>query len=79
MVLRQHFPQYDAKLPRRELPNFLARLMARFNKPLASLVNDLGKTKLYDITLAQQLGWQPRSAEEAIIDGAQSLIDAKVV
>ena len=53
--------------------------MARFNKPLASLVNDLGKVKLYDITPAQQLGWQPRSAEEAIVDGAQSLIDAKVV
>ena len=78
-VLRQHFLQYDAKLPRRELPNFLARLMARFNKPLASLVNDLGKVKLYDITPAQQLGWQPRSAEQAIVDGAQSLIDAKVI
>lgn len=78
-ILRQHFPQYDAKLPRREMPNLMVRIMALFFKPLGAFLNDLGKAKDYDITPAKALGWQPRSAEESTVDGAQSLIDNKLV
>ncbi|MBD3646623.1 MAG: aldehyde reductase, partial [Pseudomonadales bacterium] len=77
--LRDEFPAYRKKLPTRELPNFLVRILARFDKVIASFVDDVGKTKKVDTTPARNLGWQPRSPEEAATAGARSLIDFHIV
>ncbi|MEX2489255.1 MAG: aldehyde reductase [Pseudomonadales bacterium] len=77
--LRDEFPEYKKKLPHREAPNWLVRILARFDKAIAALVDDLGKTKQFDNSPAKALGWQPRSPEEAASAGAKSLIDYGVV
>ena len=61
------------------MPNFVVRILALFDKVLASIVDDLGKVVEYDCTPARNLGWQPRPPEEAISAGAKSLMDFGVV
>lgn len=77
--LREEFPEYKKKLPHREAPNWLVRILARFDKAIAGLVDDLGRTKQFDNSPAKGLGWQPRSPEEAASAGAKSLIDYGVI
>jgi nucleoside-diphosphate-sugar epimerase len=75
LYLRQEFPAYEKQLPTRELPNFVIKLLALFDPVMAFVVKSLGQQVEYDCSPAKQLGWQPRSPEEAIKAGAQSLID----
>lgn len=73
--LKEEFPDYAKKLPTRELPNFVIKFLALFDPIMAFTAKSLGKQVEYDCSPAKALGWQPRSPEEAIKDGAQSLID----
>jgi len=77
--LISEFPAYKKKLPSREMPFFLVKIVALFDKVVAGIVNDIGKVVEYDCTPALDLGWTPRSPEDAISSGAQSLIDLKLV
>jgi len=77
--LREEFPEYKNKLPHREAPDWLVRLFALFDKVIAGVVDDLGKTKQFDTGPARELGWRPRSPEEAASAGARSLIDFGIV
>jgi nucleoside-diphosphate-sugar epimerase len=79
LFLRDEFPEFRKKLPKRELPNFGTRVLARFDKVIADFVDELGKVTKYDIGPAQSIGWQPRSKQEALRDGAKSLIEFGVV
>jgi nucleoside-diphosphate-sugar epimerase len=53
--------------------------MALFDPVMAFTVKSLGEQIDYDCTPAKALGWKPRSPEDAIKAGAQSLIDLSVV
>ncbi|MCB1645196.1 MAG: aldehyde reductase [Pseudomonadales bacterium] len=77
--LRDEYPNYKDKIPKREMPDFLARLLALFDAAVASFVDDLGKRKEFDINPALALGWQPRTPEEGLKAGAQSLIELGLV
>ncbi len=77
--LIDEFPAYRRKLPNRELPNWLVRVLARFDRVIAFIVDDLDQVVKYDCTPARALGWEPRSADEAISSGARSLIELGVV
>jgi len=77
-LLRSHFPALNPKLPRHELPSFIFRILGKFNPVVATIVPDLDKVVEYDCRPAFDLGWKPRSIEEAIIDGATSLIELGV-
>lgn len=77
--LKQEFPAYAKKFPTRELPDFVIKFLGLFDPVLAFTSKSLGKVVEYDCSPAHQLGWNPRSPEEAIRDGAQSLIDTGVV
>ncbi len=46
---------------------------------IAGFIEDVGKVKLIDTTPARNLGWQPRSPEEAASAGAKSLIEFGIV
>jgi len=78
-LLAARFPAFKRKLPSRELPSFIFRILAKFNPVIATIVPDLDKVIEYDCGPAFALGWQPRSAEEAIVAGATSLIEQKIV
>ncbi|MGB3464060.1 MAG: aldehyde reductase [Cyclobacteriaceae bacterium] len=79
-ILRDHFPKYKKKIPRKTLPNWLVRLSAIFDSSVKSVITELGKPQYVSSEKARNLlGWQPRSAEEAIVDGAKSLIAYKII
>ena len=62
-----------------EMPNFLTRITAVFVKELAGYTGDLGVVKKLDCTPARDIGWQPRSPEEATIAGGRSLVELGVI
>lgn len=67
-------PQASAKVPTRKLPAWLVRAGALFNKDARQVVPELGKVKQATNAKARNLlGWQPRSAADAILATALSL------
>jgi dihydroflavonol-4-reductase len=62
-------------VPRRNLPDFLVRLSALFDKEVRSILAELGKERLCDASHARiKLGWTMRPVDESIVDCAKSLI-----
>jgi dihydroflavonol-4-reductase len=79
-VLRQEFPAYSKKVPAKELPGWMVKLIAMINPPAKQIIPEIGRERHISSEKAKRvLGWQARSAEEAIISGAKSLIDFRVV
>jgi nucleoside-diphosphate-sugar epimerase len=63
------------KVPTRELPDWLLRLVSLFDPRVKQVVPELGKMKNATNEKARRvLGWQPRSAEESIVATAESLV-----
>lgn len=67
------------KIPTSQMPNGVAKIAGIFFKEIKQFLPDLGRLKEIDNTPALALGWQPRDADTAIRDGAQSLVDLKIV
>jgi dihydroflavonol-4-reductase len=64
------------KAPSRELPNFLVKAMGMLNPELKQLANFVGK-EMYTASEKPKkiLGWQPRPANESLVETAQQLTD----
>lgn len=74
-ILRRRLGAAAARVPRRELPNWLVRLAAFRDPAVKQIVPELGKHRNATSEKAQRLlDWRPRSAEEAIIATAESLL-----
>lgn len=74
-VLRSRMGAAGAKVPARQLPNWLVRLAALRDPALKQLVPELGKPKNGTNAKARGLlGWKPRSSEDAIVASAESLM-----
>jgi dihydroflavonol-4-reductase len=74
-VLRERLGDAARKVPTRELPNWLVRFAARFDRKLRPLVPLLDSTRRATSAKAQRLlGWIPRPPEEALVATAESLI-----
>jgi nucleoside-diphosphate-sugar epimerase len=68
------------RVPTRELPDLLVRLVALFDPTARQIVPELGKFKNATSAKAQQqLGWTPRSREDAIVATAESLVQRGLV
>ena len=79
-VLREAFPDYKKKIPSGTMPDFVLKLVAIFNPTLKQVLPELGRQRQISNEKARTvLGWQPRTAKEAIIAGGQSLIDNGIV
>lgn len=78
-LLRSELPAYAGIIPRNEMPVIMTRIFALFTRELFSFLNDLDSVRSMDCTPAIELGWKPRSPEEAIMDGAKSLIELDVL
>ncbi|QLE62892.1 Nucleoside-diphosphate-sugar epimerase [Furfurilactobacillus rossiae] len=79
-ILREAFPQFASKLPTKTMPNTLVKAVALTNpmlKMVALLVGQYAETS--NEKAVTMLGWHPRSAREAIIATAQSMIDLGIV
>ena len=79
-ILRTAFPTFSKKLPKHEIPTPALKLAAKTN-PMLKMVASVAGT--YAATsndkAVQLLGWHPRSAKEAIIATAQSMIDLGII
>ena len=79
-ILRKAFPAYDKKIPKRNLPDWVLKMMAKFQPVYQQTVTELGRTrKASNAKASRVLGVKFRTAEEALIASASSLIDLKVV
>ncbi len=65
-----------AKVPTRQLPDWLVRLVAMFDPAARQLLPELGKRKNASNAKARRLlGWAPRSNEECLLATARSLLN----
>lgn len=74
-VLRSRLGDRARRVPTREIPTALLRLAAVFSARARSVLPEAGKQKNGTSAKARTLlGWSPRSNEEAILAGAESLL-----
>ena len=79
-LLRERFRGHAGKLPTKEAPDAMIKAAALMNAEMRQLVPSLGKRREFDSSRAKRLlDWQARPAREAVLDGAQSLIDLGLV
>jgi nucleoside-diphosphate-sugar epimerase len=79
-ILAQSFPEFAHKLPSREVPNWVVRIMARFSPMSRMIVHELNRDQSVNADKARQvLAWRSRPVEEAIRSSAQSLIDMRLI
>lgn len=69
----------DLKVPTSEMPNWLARIAGIFLKEIHQFLPDLSRVKEVNNSPARAIGWEPRNVDEAIRDGAASLVDLGIV
>ena len=75
-ALRAGLGERAAKVPTRELPDWLVRIVARFVPPLRGLRRELGRRNPASAEKARRLlGFAPRPAAETVVDCARSLLD----
>lgn len=79
-VLRKKFPAYDSKIPKRKIPDFVLKLLAVFQPIYKQTISELGLTrKASNAKASRMLGVKFRTAEDALVASAESLIQLKVI
>jgi len=74
-VLKTHMGAAAKKVPTREVPNWVVRLVALRDPAARQILPELGKRKNATNAKARRLlGWSPRSNEECIVATAESLV-----
>jgi nucleoside-diphosphate-sugar epimerase len=74
-VLKARMGEAGRRVPTRQLPNWLVRLVALRDAAAQQITPELGKKKNGTSEKARRmLGWAPRSREEAIVASAESLM-----
>jgi nucleoside-diphosphate-sugar epimerase len=74
-MLRRRMGDAARRVPTRELPDWLLRVLALFDGSVGQIVPELGKRKTaVNDKARRELGWQPRSAEDAVVATAESLV-----
>jgi len=74
-ILHDGLGPAGAKAPTRQLPDWLVRLLARFNPLVRQAIPELGQVKNASSQKARELlGWEPRSPWEAVLATGQGLV-----
>ena len=75
LILKSRMGSAGRRVPTRELPDWLLRIVALFDPSVGQIVPELGKRKTATNEKARRvLGWSPRSTEDAIVATAESLV-----
>jgi dihydroflavonol-4-reductase len=78
--LRSRLGDRAAKVPRRTLPDFALRAMARVSPELRGVVPMLGRRYVHTSAKARaRLGWAPRPATDTVVACAESLLGRTAV
>ncbi|KAK0259890.1 hypothetical protein LTR35_018048 [Friedmanniomyces endolithicus] len=73
-LLKKRLGDKARKVPTRQLPDWLLKVVAMFDVSVGLVVPELGKKKNTTSQKAvEQLGWQPRSGEDSIVATAESM------
>lgn len=79
-IIKKNRPEKAAKVPTKQLPNLLIHVMALFSPTARGISSQLGDIKIAENKKAKSiLGWKPRSAEETMLDTADSLVAFGIV
>jgi dihydroflavonol-4-reductase len=79
-AIRKALPAHAKKVPVRKVPDFVLRIMALFDPAVRGVVRDLGRKVAASHKKAEDLlGWKPRSAREAAVATAESMVRHGVV
>lgn len=74
-ILRSEFGDKAAKVPQKEAPNWILRIIGLFNPKVKLILPHLGMVKDASHEKAtRMLNWQPKSNKEAVIATAESLM-----
>jgi nucleoside-diphosphate-sugar epimerase len=74
-VLKTRLGAAARRVPTRQVPNWLVRMVAMLDPTVQQIVPELGKVKNGAGEKARRLlGWSPRSREDAIVATAESLV-----
>lgn len=74
-ILRAELGPQASKVPTRQAPNALVRLIAVFDPSIRPVLSDLGQREDYSSEKARTLlGWTPRPTRESILDCARSIL-----
>lgn len=74
-VLKDRLGEKAKRVPTRGLPDFLLRVVGRFDKTVGMVLPELGKARVCDASHAEAvLDWVPRPAADSIVDCANSLM-----
>jgi len=77
-ILRTELGPQARRVPARQAPDWLIRLIARFDPGVRTFVDELGHRVDYSAGKAESwLGWTPRPVEESVIDCARSILAEK--
>jgi nucleoside-diphosphate-sugar epimerase len=75
MVLKERMGSAGAKVPTRQLPDWVVRLASLRDPAVKQIIPELGKIKNATNAKARSvLGWRPRSREDALVATAESLL-----
>ena len=78
--IKSAFPEHAKKISTRTLPDFLVKAYSLIEKSTRGVLDELGYMPSVTSTKARQrYGWKPRTAEEAAVATAQSLIDLEFI
>ena len=79
-ILQRCLGSTAKKVSMKEMPNFIVKFLAFFIKDLRMPATFLGQNTACSNAKAQKLlGWQPRSAEEAIVATAKSMVELGLI
>ncbi|WP_330230846.1 aldehyde reductase [Nocardia sp. NBC_00508] len=79
-VLAEEYGPRGFRVPTRQLPNWLVRSVAIFDKGVRLTVPTLGRTELLSAEKARrELGWTMRPVRESLLDTAESLLQHGIV
>ena len=73
-------PSYNKKVKAKELPNWFIKIFSLFEKSTRMIIPELGfKANISNEKAKQQLAFSPRSAKEAVMATANTLVEMKLV
>jgi len=74
-TLKHRLGTTASRVPTRQLPNWLVKLVSLFDPAVKQIVPELGKQKNATNRKAREvLNWQPRSREDALVASAESML-----
>jgi nucleoside-diphosphate-sugar epimerase len=79
-IIKAKRPEHAKKVPNKELPNLLLKVVSWFDASVRQIIPELGRTMgISNENAKTKLGWTPRSKEDSVVDTVDSLIKGNLL